>query len=198
MGFALQRGRCPGCGAPSGWTRPLVELGAAAAFSCAAAAGGTGPRGAALAALFGTLIVAVFTDLRHRIIPNAVSLWGFVLVLAADAWGGPAMLLRGLEGAAAAGGIMLLLNVVSGGRMGMGDVKLSAVIGAALGVELGLLALLIGFLAGSAAGLALVAARKKRLKDYIPFGPALAFGAWTAALWGPRLLAWYAALGRVS
>lgn len=198
VSFLVQRGRCRGCGEAIGWIYPVVEVATAVAFACAADVGRIGPRGAALAVLFSVLIVAVVTDLRHRIIPNAVNLWGFLLVLAAEAWGGTAMFLRGLEGAAAAGGIMLLLNILSGGKMGMGDVKLSAVIGAALGPGLGLLALFLGFLAGALAGLALIASRVKRLKDYIPFGPALAFGAWVTAVWGPRLLSWYSTLGRVS
>jgi leader peptidase (prepilin peptidase) / N-methyltransferase len=77
--------------------------------------------------------------------------------------------------------------------MGMGDVKLAALIGLVLG-SLGL-----GFV-GVAAGAAIVLgglgaivalAMGKGRKSAIPFGPYLAAGAVVAGLWGEPISSWY-------
>jgi leader peptidase (prepilin peptidase)/N-methyltransferase len=77
--------------------------------------------------------------------------------------------------------------------MGMGDVKLAALIGLVLG-SLGLR--FVGVAAGAAiglgglGGLAALAMGKGR-KSKIPFGPYLAAGAVVAGLWGEPLADWY-------
>jgi leader peptidase (prepilin peptidase)/N-methyltransferase len=77
--------------------------------------------------------------------------------------------------------------------MGMGDVKLVALIGVVLGA-LGLS--IVGVAAASAivlggiGGVVALIAGKGR-KSTIPFGPYLAAGAVVAAFWGPRIADWY-------
>lgn len=79
--------------------------------------------------------------------------------------------------------------------MGLGDVKLLAMIGAYLGWQGSLLSLMIGAFAGSIIGIAVIALRGKDIKYAIPFGPFLSLGALCSLLWGNTILYWYTHLG---
>ncbi len=76
---------------------------------------------------------AALIDLEHRIIPNRITVLGAVLALvlgtALDPAGEPERLIAG----AAAGGFLLIAALAYPGGMGMGDVKLAAVMGLFLG-----------------------------------------------------------------
>jgi leader peptidase (prepilin peptidase) / N-methyltransferase len=80
--------------------------------------------------------------------------------------------------------------------MGLGDVKLLAMIAAFLGVGESLLALFAGVLGASAYGLTLLALRRATPTTRIPFGSFLAAGGLFAALAGPAIIHWYASLFR--
>jgi leader peptidase (prepilin peptidase)/N-methyltransferase len=80
--------------------------------------------------------------------------------------------------------------------MGLGDVKLLAMIAAFLGFGESLLALFAGVLAASLYGLTLLAFRRANATSKLPFGSFLAAGGLFAALFGPGLLDWYANLLR--
>lgn len=98
-------------------------------------------------------LVATWTDITARRVPNWVTLGGLVAFLGLAAWQGslPAALL----GALLAFSVLLLAKVLGGG-IGGGDLKYAAAIGAALGPRGGLLALLIAAVLGVAVGLAVV------------------------------------------
>lgn len=80
--------------------------------------------------------------------------------------------------------------------MGMGDVKMLAMIGAFLGWKLTIVTLILASLGGSLAGVVLIVTRRGTLKAALPFGTFLAAGALAASLFGEPLVAWY--LGRLS
>jgi leader peptidase (prepilin peptidase)/N-methyltransferase len=80
--------------------------------------------------------------------------------------------------------------------MGMGDVKLMAMIAAFLGFGQSLLALFAGVLAASVYGLVLIARRKAGATTRLPFGSFLAAGGLVAALFGPGIVDWYTNLLR--
>ncbi|MGZ4104778.1 MAG: prepilin peptidase, partial [Actinomycetota bacterium] len=101
---------------------------------------------------------------------------------------------RALAGGAVAFGFFLLLAIISPRGMGMGDVKLSSVLGLALGY-LGwgrlFVGLLLSFIAGAVGGIGLIAARKAGMKSEVPFGPYLALGTIVSILFGgPLVRAW--------
>jgi leader peptidase (prepilin peptidase) / N-methyltransferase len=75
--------------------------------------------------------------------------------------------------------------------MGMGDVKLVAMLGLFLGRAVAP-ALLIGFGAGAVLGLALIARHGGEARKHaVPFGPFLALGG-VVALWvGDEMVDWY-------
>ncbi|MBI4330699.1 MAG: prepilin peptidase, partial [Chloroflexi bacterium] len=78
--------------------------------------------------------------------------------------------------------------------MGMGDVKLAALMGAATGFPAVFVALLLGIVLGglTAAFLVLFGIRKR--KDFIPFGPFLSLATMATLVWGDDILRWYAAM----
>ncbi|MCB9682366.1 MAG: prepilin peptidase [Alphaproteobacteria bacterium] len=146
------------------------------------------------------LVVAAYTDLRARIIPDFTSIGavpvgvGLAVLLGAlgyDGWldiGWRAS----VAGAAVAGGFLLvtaLLWDLVFGKLGLalGDVKLVAMIGAFVGLLPGaLFVLLAASLTGSALGIVMVLVRRR--SSYLPFAPALAFGGIAYVLWGEPLV----------
>jgi leader peptidase (prepilin peptidase)/N-methyltransferase len=132
---------------------------------------------AALEFSLAALLAAVtITDLRSRLIPDAAliaaTLAALALVGASDPGSLPA---RGLA-SAAAGAFLLAGALLRPGGMGLGDVKLAAVLGLYLGPWI-VLALLVAFLAGSLAGGALLVLHGWGARSRtIPFAPFLALG----------------------
>ncbi len=78
--------------------------------------------------------------------------------------------------------------------MGLGDVKMLAMIGAFLGWHGVLVTLFLASLAGALVGVALTVTRKRSLQTRLPFGTFLAIAAFAASLGGDALLRWYLTL----
>ncbi|MGH2992463.1 MAG: prepilin peptidase [Solirubrobacterales bacterium] len=142
-------------------------------------------------AFVSVLVTVTVTDLERRVIPNAILAAGTVVGLAIIVVADPGSLPGRAVAAAAAGGFLLLGAVGRREGMGMGDVKLAAVMGLYLGAAVGP-ALAVAFAAGSLAGLGLLlrhgtAARTRAL----PFGPCLSLGG-VVGLWkGEEMVDWY-------
>lgn len=127
--------------------------------------------------------IAVF-DIRHRRVPNiaiypAIGVALFLAFLRPDGpWFGF------VAAGVGAGLLFVLLGLVSGGGIGMGDAKLATFIGLVAGWPGVLVATLVAFAVGAVAGLALVATGRVGRRDPIPFAPALTVGAMVAAVAG--------------
>ncbi len=139
-----------------------------------------------------TVLVAVtLTDLELRLIPNAIVLAGALAAVAIVAVSDPSSLGERAAAAAAAGGALLLVALAYPRGMGMGDVKLVAMLGLYLGRAVAP-ALLIGLAAGALFGVAMIArhgaAARKRA---IPFGPFLALGGVIGLWFGDGIVDWY-------
>ena len=78
--------------------------------------------------------------------------------------------------------------------LGLGDVKLLALIAAFLGLAPAILSLFLGVLLATAYALVLLARRRANALTRLPFGSFLALGGLLTALTGDRLLAWYKSL----
>ncbi len=138
---------------------------------------GVGARGVIEAFVVAVLVWISAIDLERRVIPNVIVLPSFGLVLAAQIAAFPGDTVEWVVSALAAAGLLLLLVVVYPAGMGMGDVKLGLLLGAALGRLVGA-ALLLGFVAAALFGLALIVLRGAQArKQAIAFGPFLALGA---------------------
>lgn len=141
------------------------------------------------------LLTASLVDLHQKIIPNETILFGLGAGLLLQALSPAGTWMQHLYGAAFGFGVLLLLAVLYKGGMGLGDVKLAAVIGWFLQWPQVGMGLLLAFLAGGLISLLLLATGKISRKDHLPFGPFLAGGALVASLWGNEILNWYLGLG---
>jgi leader peptidase (prepilin peptidase)/N-methyltransferase len=192
LGWLLLRGHCRSCRAAISPRYPLVEA-ATGVLALSVVLTKSSAHGILLGlALVAVLVPVALIDLDHRIIPNAIMLPAAVAALAiglaTDPSGVPEQLIAG----AAAGGFLLLFAIAYPKGMGMGDVKLAAVMGLFLGRSVAV-ALLGGVLAGTVAG-ALVMARVgvgAGRKTAVPFGPFLALGGVVGLLAGPTIVHWY-------
>jgi leader peptidase (prepilin peptidase)/N-methyltransferase len=191
LSFLWLRGRCRDCGRPISWRYPLVEALTALLFLAAWWWFGLS-LGALRAVIFSLImVVVIFVDLDHRIIPNTLTYPGLVVGLLLAGAGGPRGFLMSLLAAAGAGVVFLLIAVISRGGMGGGDIKLAAVMGAFLGWPVIAAAMFISFTLGGLVGLALLITGVRRRKDPVPFGPFMAVGGLIALFWGEALIRWY-------
>ena len=154
-------------------------------------------KGADADALLGLALVLLLVpitliDLDHRIIPNRLTLIGAIIAPLLVAFTDPGALPEHLIAGVAAGGFFLIALLAYPSGMGMGDVKLAAVLGLFLGRAVGP-AIFIALVAGTLVG-ALVIARKgtrEGRKTAVPFGPFLALGGVVALFAGDAMVDWY-------
>jgi leader peptidase (prepilin peptidase)/N-methyltransferase len=138
-----------------------------------------------------TLVAVTVTDLEQRIIPNKILLVAAVFGLLIAAVFDPGSLPQRAIAAAAAGGGLFLVALAYPQGMGLGDVKLAAVMGLFLGRNVAP-ALIVALLAGSLVGAAMIARHGAQArKQAIPFGPFLALGGVVAMLAGDSIVEWY-------
>jgi leader peptidase (prepilin peptidase)/N-methyltransferase len=186
------RGRSRCCGDRISVRYPLTELILGGLYAATVAVFWGEPAEIALGLVFVTMLLAVtLTDLEQRIIPNRVLLVAAALGVAIAAIGLPHSLPERAIAAAAAGGVLFLVALAYPRGMGLGDVKLVAVMGLFLGRNVAP-ALLVALLAGSAVGLVMIAREGSTArKRAIPFGPFLALGGVVGLLLGDQLIDLY-------
>lgn len=170
--------------------RVLLSIAGAVVLGGVAVVIGWRPAGLAFLSmgLVGLMLAAI--DLEHHRLPDRLILpgaavSGSALLLDAvllDSW---SALGRGLVCAAAAGALFLVMALISPKGMGLGDVKLAALLSLHMGWlawQVAALAVVVGFTAGAAAALLLLALGRATLRTPMAFGPALLLGAWLVVL----------------
>ncbi|MEX5269440.1 A24 family peptidase [Kocuria sabuli] len=173
-------------------SRPLLVAATAALFALAAVFLGLSWELPAYLFFAAVAVVLTVIDLRHHLLPNAVVVpalgIGLVLLIVASAgegaWGA---LLRAVLGALVLFVLYLVLALISPAGLGMGDVKLAAVLGLFLGYQ-GWGALFVGAVLasviGAVVGLGVLASRRGGLRSDVPFGPSMLAGALLAVVAG--------------
>jgi leader peptidase (prepilin peptidase)/N-methyltransferase len=213
VSFLFLRGRCAHCGAAIGWRYPAVEFVTAATFALVVWKAGVTPA-ALKSCVFSTLLIGlIFSDLEELILPDELTLGGigaglvfsfglpmdsfFMRLLLPAEWGARVHSLGEslLAMLVAAGSLWLVGEVYYRVRkvegLGLGDVKMVAMIGSFLGLHGTLFTLILGSVIGSVVGLALVVLLRKDARTYeLPFGSFLGVGALITGVWGPALLRW--------
>lgn len=189
VSYAVLRGRCRSCGWEIPWKYPAVEAVTALLVSASLVRFGLSTRALVAVLLCSALVAVTVTDLERRVIPNRIVLPATVAVLlvqtAAD---------RSPEWAVAAlaASVFLLIAALAyPGGMGMGDVKLALLLGAALG-RLVAVGLMIGFVAALVPAVVLLARHGSAARKMaVPFGPFLALGGVVALFAGHAVLQAY-------
>jgi leader peptidase (prepilin peptidase)/N-methyltransferase len=195
LSWLVLRGRCARCGSPISLQYPVVELVTALVWVAIAWFTPAGWLLASRLVLATALIVLFMIDLEHQLLPNAITLPGIVagFLFSLVAPPGPA---DSLIGIVAGGGV---LYAIAAGYyalrkeegMGMGDVKMLAMVGAFLGWRAVLLTLVLSSFTGAVIGVAMMWAQRGNLRYALPFGTFLALGTFVTMLFGDDLLRWY-------
>jgi leader peptidase (prepilin peptidase)/N-methyltransferase len=184
-------GRCRACHGRISPQYPLVEALSAALFAAVCARTGLNNELWPGLAFVTTLVIVAAIDIEHRIVPNKVLAPAAVAAVVLWAIADPSRLPQNLIAGLAAGGFLLTAALAYPRGMGMGDVKLGAVMGLYLGSAVAP-ALFVGFLAGALVGVALIAVRGAAArKQAVPFAPFLALGGIVGQLFGHDLVHWY-------
>jgi leader peptidase (prepilin peptidase)/N-methyltransferase len=195
VSYLALRGRCRGCGEPIAIRYPIVEALTALMFALGLWHSGLELLLLSRLLLGCALIVLFAIDLEHHILPNTITLPGIGIGFALSFFTDPGWL-SSLIGIGVGGGALWVVaeayfRLRHEEGLGMGDVKMLAMVGAFVGWKLTLVALVLASVSGSAVGVALLATGRGGLKYALPFGTFLALGAAVAATAGPRMLEWY-------
>ncbi len=192
LGYVLLRGRCRACREPISLQYPLVELATGLVW-----AGMFSYAGLSFEALRGTLLLTTLfgialTDARFYIIPDQFSLGGLVLGLGLAFLPGGIDALDALIGAIVGFGLLGSVAVVGKwmlkkDAMGLGDIKMMAMVGAFLGWEGVLLTVFLGALLGAV----IFGPISYKTKKLVPFGIFLAAAAAITYGFGSEIIDWY-------
>ena len=142
------------------------------------------------------LVVITLIDLKEMIIPDSLVITILILSTLHKLINYyinhvPMHLLNSFGGLALAGGLFLLIVILSRGGMGGGDVTLIGALGFVLGIKLILLNIFLSFVLGGIISVFLLATKIKSKKDPIPFGPFIVLGFMITVFCGEGLIEWY-------
>jgi len=202
LSYALLGGRCRKCRRPISMRYPAVELVTAAAFVLQASVFGDEPWLLASRLVLTAILIVLFgTDFDTQRLPDVLTLPGIAIGLAGSLFLPPGIW-DSLVGTALGAGILLAIRWVwlrlkGVDAMGLGDVKMLAMIGAFLGWKQVWVVLVLASFAGAIIGIGLTMARGRSMQSRLPFGTFLALAAYVASLWGDRLVAWYLELSGI-
>ena len=198
LSYLALGGKCRACGAHVSSRYVLVELLTGAVFAAHAFVFEPGVLLGARLVLAALVIALFFIDLEHQLLPDALTLPGIAAGIAASIFAPPGWQ-SSLIGAALGAAILFAIRwawkrATDVDGMGLGDMKMLAMIGAFLGWQQVWLVLFAASLAGAIIGLTITAIKRGSMKTKLPFGTFLAIAALTASFFGERLIAWYVGL----
>jgi len=188
ISWILLRGKCSFCSARIPFRYPLIEILSALLCFLSFHTFGLTLTALLIYAFCCALLVISFIDIDYYIIPNVISypatLIGLVIALVnqfSHIFKSPIVpdIKMSLLGILAGAGFLFLisecyLRLRKKQGLGMGDVKLLAVVGALFGPLAALYTIFIGSLLGSVLGILFIIFAGKKASHYLPFGPYLA------------------------
>ena len=144
------------------------------------------------------VIVVAFIDFSFQVIPDIISMPGIVLGMIYQILKGDFMV--GLVGMIFGGGLILLLRVIGGKVykkevMGLGDVYLTAMIGAFVGFPFIIPAIFVAALIGAILGVIFIISTHQSRESPIPFGPFLGIGGMAVIIFQSLFQQLFALLG---
>lgn len=201
LSYVVLGGRCRRCGAGISIRYPFVEVITAAAFVLQGIWFADDPAVLVQRLVFTAMLIVLFgTDLDTQRLPNVITLPGIAVGITWSVFIEPG-LMSSLAGALLGAGILMAvrwawrrLTGVEG--MGLGDVKMLAMIGAFLGWPQVPVVLFLASLTGAIVGVGLAISGRRSLQSRLPFGTFLSLAAFVASLVGEPLVHWYLTLYR--
>ncbi len=189
ISYIILKGRCRNCKARISYKTFIVEILTGLLFVLNYFFFGLSIQ-TIIGILFSSVLIAVsFIDIDLRIIPNVIVIPFTVVGLALNIYLNPLKWWMPLAFSAGAFTFMLIINLIYPKGMGMGDVKLSLMVGAFL-VKSVIAGLFLGFLVGAIFGVAVII-KKRKMRQTIPFGPFISIGSIIALFCGDNILKWY-------
>ena len=219
LSYALLAGRCRRCGASIPWRYPVVELLTAVLFFIAVWILGVNAAAIKYCVFAAILVTLIFSDLEEKILPDEFTLGGVILGLifaaVAPTTGGMwrvllfnvtrndrvLSLVESAFAAAISSGALWVVGFAyeklrHREGLGLGDVKMIAMIGTFLGLQGVLLTLMLGSVLGALVGVAIIVISRKDAATYeLPFGSFLGVAALIIAYAGEIVMNWYGRLG---
>jgi leader peptidase (prepilin peptidase)/N-methyltransferase len=190
VSWLVLRGRCRGCGERISARYPVVEAITAALYVAVVAAKWDDVLQMTLGIVLVTFLVPIAViDFDLKVIPNKLTGPAAVLAVALGAVLEPSYLPEQLVAGAGALVFFMLPALIHKKGMGMGDVKLAAVLGLYLGRDVAP-AIMIGLVLGVIVGAAVVTVKgvSEGRRTKVPFGPFLAMGALVAFFAGDAIV----------
>lgn len=199
--YLFLRGRCRHCGVKIPVRVMLVELGCGLFTALLFQYRGITFDFAVITFYSYIYLLIALIDLKHQLILNRIVYPSLAVALiispffikAGEVHGN--IYDHGVVNALIAGAVgfifLLVPAIISRGGMGFGDVKMAALIGFTTGFPEVFVAVLGGIVLGGLAAIFLLAARIKKRKEAIPFGPFLSLAAVITLIWGGPILDWY-------
>jgi prepilin signal peptidase PulO-like enzyme (type II secretory pathway) len=184
-------GKCRTCGQPISVRYPLLEAATACLYGATFLAIPAWPARLGWMVFWLLLMAAVCTDIYAMKVPNALTMSGAVIMFVVSVCTGLQSWMGATIGLTVCFVLLLMIHLLSGGHMGLGDVKLYLSIGAALGAVHGIESLVFASFYGTVMGLALRTLGWLQRRQYIPFVPFIAMGVVTAVFWGQGINDWY-------
>lgn len=196
ISYLFLRGRCAHCGVAISLQYPLVELMMALLAAALMARFEWSITAAGYFVFCAALLVIIFIDLQHQIIPDVISLPGIVLGFLFSLVSPTVSWQSSLIGLLVGGGVLyavallyFLVRKVDG--MGGGDIKLLAMIGAWLGWQSLPFVIFASSFSGSIIGLIAMQYQKKGGHTRIPFGPFLSLAALVYTFYAADIVAFF-------
>lgn len=190
LGYFLLRGRCRSCRMPISIRYPIVEAVTGLAALSAVLWLGLTVEAAALFVLFALLLPASLIDFEYQIIPNKITYPGIPLGIGLSVFRPDITWSESLVGVLVAAGVLFGIRLLGQiifrkEAMGLGDVKLIALIGAFVGWKAALMSIFFASILGTLYSIPILIqeARSGEPGEHmIPFGPFLAGGGLVAAV----------------
>ena len=224
LSYLILRGKCRSCGKPISMQYPFVELLSGFAFYCCWSVWQWTSPTFVNSLFLSMVIVLIFTDYHHRILPNKLTLPGTAAGILLSSFQAPALYTDAISlkasslfgfkyahlalpwvgsilGALAGGGFLFIVAFVyeklrKRQGLGMGDVKMMAMVGAFLGWRLALLTIFAGSLIGTLIGIGLILFRSMNLQTKLAFGVFLGVASAFSLFYGLPFLHWYLSIPR--
>ncbi len=191
--YLFLKRHCKNCKKPIPFKYPLVEILCALLFFLNYLFFGISVQ-TLLGLIFCTVLLAVtFIDIDFKLIPDILILPFSIIGIAINIIARPSAWWIVLASAFGAFVFMFIVHIIYPKGMGMGDVKLSFMIGAFISRNV-IVGLFLSFLLGSFFGLIMLLTKKRKLKNTIAFGPFISLGSVIALFYGNEIIYWYLAM----